>query len=642
MYAAHAPFGGNVVGLEAAAWKYFERRPDQLSQAEAATLAVLPNAPGLIHPGRNREALRTKRDRLLKQMETAGLLSQEAYELALLEGLPEKPKRLPMEAPHLLDRLSQSSGAGEGRFASSLDGDLQRRANAVVERHYLRLRENGIRNQGALVVRISTGEVLAYVGNTPGPMDAHGHAVDMIPARRSTGSILKPFLFAEMLQAGEILPNTLMPDVPTYFGTYHPTNFDKTYQGAVPAQRALARSLNVPTVWMLKEHGITRFAQELRGLGLTTLDRPAEDYGLSLILGGAEASLWDLTGVYASMGRTLRNYRPYQGRYAPGTFSPPILDSSARIRPIAPGDFSNQLRADAPLGAGAIWHTLLAMESVSRPEAEGNWEQFASAGRIAWKTGTSYGYRDAWAIGLNGEYAVGVWVGNADGEGRPGLIGGVVAAPVMFDLFDALPASDTWYEQPWDDLVELAICRQSGHQAAPVCPDIDSVWVPRAGEQSGICPYHQLLPIHPQTGLRVSSRCLSPFQMEQAVFLVLPPRQESYYRGYHPTYQVPPKWQIGCEPWEGQPSLALVYPRPQAQILLPTELDGQEGKLVLEAIHQDKHARVFWHLNEVYLGETKEIHQVAVSLPAGIHHLTLVDESGEAIHAEFEVLTKGE
>ncbi|MEM7659781.1 MAG: penicillin-binding protein 1C, partial [Bacteroidota bacterium] len=600
LYASHAPFGGNVVGLEAAAWKYFGRRPDQLSSAEAATLAVLPNAPGLIHPGRNRDALQHKRDRLLNQMKEAGHLSQEHYELALLEALPLKPKSLPMEAPHLLERLKKTSRRGEGRFRSTLEADLQQATNAVVSRQYARLKENGIHNQGVLVVRIATGEVVAYVGNTPGPQTKHGHAVDMIPAKRSTGSILKPLLYAEMLEAGEILPHTLMPDVPTYFGSYHPTNFDKTYQGAVPAHKALSRSLNVPTVWMLREHGITRFAEELRGLGLTTLTRPSEEYGLSLILGGAEASLWDLTGVYASMGRLLLDYQPNNGRYAPTPFSPPILDPTKALVSLPYAERKETLTDHSPLGAAAVWHTLRAMEEVSRPEAEGNWEQFASAGRIAWKTGTSYGYRDAWSVGLNGEYAVGVWVGNADGEGRPGLIGGPIAAPIMFEVFDFLGSSGIWFESPWDDQVQLPICRESGHIAAPHCPEQDSAWLPQHGTQTELCPYHKAIWIDPTSGLRANSDCMAPFDMTQEVVFQLPPRQEAYYRMYHPTYASPPAWRPDCQPGDSRTALALVYPRPQTKLYLPVELDGQGGELVMEAIHQDKTQRVFWHMDEQY------------------------------------------
>jgi penicillin-binding protein 1C len=640
LYASHAPFGGNVVGLEAAAWKYYGRRPDQLSWAEAATLAVLPNAPGLIHPGRNRDALEAKRNRLLDQMLAAGIFQASDHQLAKLEALPGAPRPLPMYAPHLLDRVlkgSGTSGKRTTRFRSTLKRNLQRSANQVVERHHLQLQENGIQNAGALIVHLETGAVLAYVGNTRDSGSDNGNAVDVIPAWRSTGSILKPLLYASMLQGGELLPKSLVADVPTYFAGYHPTNFDQRSQGAVPANRALSRSLNVPAVRMLRAHGVTRFAEELRGMGLSSLVRPSEDYGLSLILGGAEASLWELTGVYASMGRIMQRYGPYDGRYDPQAFRPPVLEQSERYAPLSVSEFG-QLREDSPLGAGAIWHTLEAMLRVSRPESEGEWEQFSSSERVAWKTGTSYGYRDAWAIGLSGEYAIGVWVGNADGEGRPGLIGGKVAAPILFDLFDLLPPQSAWFDQPYDDLRQVPVCRQSGHRAAEICPDQDSVWIPTNGLRSQVCSYHQLVSLDPQGQFRVNSDCLSPLEMKQQVFFRLPPTQENYYRNYHPSYQRLPTWRSDCQPNETEQAIALIYPRPGARLLLPVNLDGSPGKVVLQAASQISTAVIYWHLDEQFLGETKELHQISIQPSPGKHVITLVTEQGELLICPFEVL----
>ncbi|RMG63298.1 MAG: penicillin-binding protein 1C, partial [Bacteroidetes bacterium] len=383
---------GNVVGLETAAWKYFGRAATELSWAESATLAVLPNAPALIHPGRNREALLIKRNRLLDRLRDQGLLDSTSHYLAQLEPLPERPLPLPMLAPHLLERTHQerlaSQASGPARIQVTLDGGLQQQALALVARHYAELAENGIHNAGALVLSVPTGDVLAYVGNTPCEGPGEGCAVDVIPARRSTGSILKPLLYAAMLQDGELLPDMLVPDVPAYYGSYHPANYDRRYQGAVPASQALARSLNVPAVHMLQRYGVSRFQRVLQQVGLTTIDRPADDYGLTLILGGAEASLWDLAGVYASMGRSLRYFPEYDGRYDPAGFRPPnlYLDRSQGPLPISKRD---RLQAGSPLEAGPIWHTLQAMVSVARPESDRFWELFASSDRIAWKTGTS-------------------------------------------------------------------------------------------------------------------------------------------------------------------------------------------------------------------------------------------------------------
>jgi len=360
LYASHAPFGGNVVGLDAAAWKYFGRDPEQLSWSEMAILAVLPNAPALIHPGRNREALRRKRDFLLAKLLAEGHIDSLTHTLACLEELPHKPLPLPHLAPHLLARhhaqLATSAAAGESRLRSTLDRDLQIRSRQILARHHQHLRGQGIHNAGALIVEVATGDIQAYLGNTPCLENQHGCRVDVTTARRSTGSILKPFLYAAMLSDGEILPHSLLPDVPSFFGGYSPSNYDQTYRGAVPASLALARSLNVPAVRMLQRHGVPKFQDELMRLGLTSLDRPAADYGLSLILGGAEATLADLAAVYAGMARSLNQFRPLNGRYDVQAYRP-LNYRAAASRPAISARDRDRLTRQAPVSAGAIWHT---------------------------------------------------------------------------------------------------------------------------------------------------------------------------------------------------------------------------------------------------------------------------------------------
>ncbi|MEO0601972.1 MAG: transglycosylase domain-containing protein, partial [Myxococcota bacterium] len=285
LHAAHAPFGGNTVGLSAAAERYFRRPPHDLSWAEAATLAVLPHSPGLIHPGRGREALRKKRDRLLDRLAERGVISADDARLARLEPLPREPDPVPRMAPHTLDRLRQAAGDAPPRFTTTLRHDLQRQILSIAERHGRRLVANGIHNLAVLVADTRSGEVLAYVGNVDVAPGDHGQHVDVVRAPRSTGSVLKPLLYVEMVQAGELLPREVVPDVPLRIGGFSPENFDRSYLGAIPADIALARSRNVPAVWMLQRHGVLRFHRELLGFGLTTLDRPASDYGLSLVLG---------------------------------------------------------------------------------------------------------------------------------------------------------------------------------------------------------------------------------------------------------------------------------------------------------------------------------------------------------------------
>lgn len=302
MWASHAPYGGNVVGLEAASWRYFNRNPQDLSWAEAATLAILPNAPTLIYPGKNKERLLAKRNRLLKKLLDKSVIDSLTYTLSVQEAIPQKPYPIPQITPHLLQKISKTH---KGRLVkTTVNYDLQRQANEIARLHYNKLSQNEIYNMAILVLDVNTREVLAYVGNSP-TTKAHQKDVDIVDKPRSTGSILKPFLYAAMLDNGDILPETLIPDIPTQIGTYKPENFNQTFLGAVPAKKALARSLNIPAVKMLQQFGVDKLHDYLQQMNFTDITRPAGHYGLSLILGGAESNLWDLCKNYAAFSATI-------------------------------------------------------------------------------------------------------------------------------------------------------------------------------------------------------------------------------------------------------------------------------------------------------------------------------------------------
>ncbi|RMG64057.1 MAG: penicillin-binding protein 1C, partial [Bacteroidetes bacterium] len=256
--------------------------------------------------------------------------------------------------------------------------------------------------------------------------------------------------------------------------------------------------------------------------------------------------------------------------------------------------------------------------------------------------GTSYGFRDAWAIGLTPDYVVAVWVGNADGEGRPGLIGVEAAAPLMFDLFDALPAASGWFAEPYDDMAQVPVCRQSGHRLGVNCPEADSVWLPQRGLHTAPCPYHERVFLDAQGQYRVHGDCESPQNMRKEVFLVLPPAQAAYYRRRHPDYRPLPPFRADCVAQGGETGggMELVYPQPQGRVLVPVDLDGKRSQVVFEALHRDPDARIFWHLDAVYLGETTGIHDMAVDPPPGEHVITLVDDRGGRLERTFDVIAE--
>jgi len=633
LYVSHAPFGGNVVGLDAASWRYFGREPEQLSWAESAMLTVLPNSPALVHPGKNRIRLLQKRNDLLEKLRETGAIDDLSCSLGKEEQLPPAPHPLPMLAPHLLARIrkERANMANSGRIQTSLNKQFQVRTIEILDRYHALLANGGVHNAAALILDVNSGEALAYVGNVHDfRNDEHGNYVDIITAPRSTGSTLKPFLYAGMLATGELLPTQLVPDIPTKLGGFRPQNFSETYQGAVPAYMALARSLNVPTVRLLSSYSVDRFSALLKRLGMTTLHRPAQQYGLSLIIGGAEGSLWELTGMYAGMARRLNNYATNTPD-APAFF-PPTYQLGTRLTP----------PQENPLDAAACWLTFEAMLEVVRPGAESAWEYFPSAHKIAWKTGTSYGFRDAWAIGVTPQYAVGVWVGNADGEGRPNLTGSVAAAPILFELFDVVQPRG-WFSTPELDLVTIEVCAKSGYRAGPNCETRKTIRVPRAALRAGSCPYCQIIHTNSFEQWRVHSNCEPVAAIRSRSWFVLPPAMEWYYKQAHSDYQPLPPYREDCLATlteTNTPAMTLIYPPRNGKIYIPIELSGERGRVVFELAHRNPQKSVYWHLDSDYLGETREIHQVSLAPSPGEHTLTLVDEDGEFLQTHFTVLTK--
>ena len=487
MYVSHAPFGGNVVGLDAAAWRYFGHSAEELSWAEAATLAVLPNAPSVMHLSKARDKLLKKRDRLLKQLHEAGKLDSSAYELALSEPLPEAPHALPQIAPHLVSRFYRLRNGK--RSVSTVDKGLQTRVEALAARWNREFARSDIRHLAILVVDIQSNQVVAYCGNARYEDAQAGSQVDIIQAPRSTGSILKPLLYYAMLHEGSLLPDMLLPDIPVNINGFTPQNFNRQFEGAVPASEALARSLNIPAVTMLQRYGVPKFHHFLRQAGFKTINRPASHYGLSLILGGAEATLWDVTCAYANMGRSLLRLPQGEcGLLMPGEGEKTASSDDALSRETTSSNAPLQV-SDELFQPGGVWQTFSALTEVNRPE-EIDWKSIPSMHPVAWKTGTSYGFRDAWAVGVTPRYAVGVWVGNATGEGKPGLVGAQTAGPVLFDVFGLLPAS-RWFRRPEGVFVEAEICRRSGHLKGRFCEESDTLLVLPAGLRTEACPYHR-------------------------------------------------------------------------------------------------------------------------------------------------------
>jgi len=617
LYAANAPFGGNVVGLEAASWRYFNRAPDKLTWAETATLAVLPNQPALVYPGANKETLLLKRDFLLRKLHEDGFFNEQILALSLEEELPKKPFPLPSLAPHYLESLIAKASAESGaknerkkrqtKFHTTLDPTIQENTTRIAERWSDNLRKKGISNAAAIVLDTRTGNILAYCGNTGGyGNNPDNYAVDLVRAKRSTGSILKPFLYAAMLDSGQLLPDKLVIDVPTRIGSYRPGNNLPEYQGVIKASEALSRSLNIPAIRELREYGVRPFMDYLKKCGFSTFTRSADEYGLPLILGGGEATLLETANAYARMMNRAQG-----------------------------------IPADFPSSQGSAYLTLEALAEGTRPLEEANWQRYAHAKRIAWKTGTSSGNRDTWAIGTTPEYTVGVWIGNADGHGNSELRSFMTSAPVLFDLFSSLEKTH-WIEKPQSALKKQTVCKHSGYPAGANCPETALAEIPATAPVNSTCPYCRIVSLTPDLKKQATADDLESGELPviQKRF-VLPPSIELWYKRASIDYEPLPAF-VENHKKSAEADLAIVFPEKGANLIIPIEIDGKEGAMVMQAACRDRERTVFWDLDGEYLGSTQTFHEMAATPRSGTHTLTLTDSNGTIATRTFTVVADGE
>ena len=421
--------------------------------------------------------------------------------------------------------------------------------------------------------------------------------------------------------------------MPTRFQGFRPENSDFSYRGAVPAGDALARSLNIPAVRMLQRFTEERFLRLLSRVGFTSFNKPASYYGLSLILGGGEASLWELSGAYASMARVEKQCRE-KATYTSRDWHMPVFTADQQGAPGAADP-------DPVISAPAIWCTYEALLRVNRPETETGWQYFGSAPQVAWKTGTSFGYRDAWAIGTTPAEVIAVWAGNADGEGRPGLTGITAAAPILFDILRTRPYV-TWFGQPQEEMTMVKICARSGMRAGPDCNDTRDEWIPVKGLKNSACIYHTIVHLDKTEKYRVNMSCVNPGEIVNKSWFILPPAMEYYYKMRNPSYQTLPPFRPGCNDDREISAMEFLYPPSDARIFIPRGFTGELTEMLPEIAHRRRNAVVYWHLDNEYIGMTKGIHQISLRASEGEHVLTATDDQGFTISRRFTMVSSAD
>ncbi len=528
------PYGGNIVGTGAASRLYFNKPQDAISLGEAALLAAIPNAPERLRPDRFPERARQARAKILNRLLARRQISEEQWREAMREPIPTKRYALPFNAPHLSRMLVKGNrwnreATADGRIYTTIDAKVQKTAARILSEYLsasvarIAGSQSHTASTGAIIVMdTETRHVLAMVGSHDFFDQRASGQVNGTLAPRSPGSTLKPFVYALAIEQGLITPETLLFDVPVNYAGYEPVNYDGTYNGYVTARQALAASLNVPAVNLsarLKDVTLHAF---LKQAGLSTLAREKK-YGLSMVLGGCEVNLLELTTLYAGLAN-MGEFAPYQivinNRFPSAVSSQPQKRSlkrsgrrldTAEPQILNPVDYSAReikklLREETSfIITEMLTASQLPANTVKNPEA---FESAMNLPKIAWKTGTSYGHRDAWCIGYSPKLTIGVWLGNFDGKGAPMLSGADAATPILFALFTALTGQDThrWYTIP-EELKTREVCALTGVPPSPHCPTRKSdVYIPGISSVK-TCTIHKRIYVDTVTGYSLCSHC---------------------------------------------------------------------------------------------------------------------------------------
>lgn len=571
LYLNHAPFGSNVTGIEAAARRYFAKGAHDLTLAEASLLAGIPQSPTRFHPVRHPETSKRRQAYVLERMLAAGMIDREQLENASALPLRFQPRLYPFHAPHFCDMLARQPVADAGNVATTLDLDLQLTAEEALAKQMPGLAAEGIRGAAVVVIDVKTGGIRALVGSPDFRAPVRGAQVNAALARRSAGSTLKPFVYAMALDRGTHTPLSVLYDVPERFSDYDPVNFDKGHRGLVTLRDALVQSLNLPAIEVEREVGQPAFLTRLRELGLRTLSKPAEDYGLGLVLGNGEVTLLDLTNSYACLARG-GIYQPWRTTSAPPAPGTRIFSEETCWL------ISDMLGGDerAMDSTGTVADIRLA--------------------RFAWKTGTSSGFRDAWTVAYNPEYAIGVWLGNPDGRPAPALVGRKVAAPLVWEIGRRLypDGNGPWFAKP-GAVESREVCAISGKTPCPNCPRTVSDHAVAGVSRYQTCEVHRF--------------------SHEAVW---PPRVAEFLR-----------IRGDAESMGGDGGLAITSPANGSSYLFVRDANPRGGQRIpLTATAGDPAATLHWFVNDTYIGESRSGGTVFWDLRAGTHHVVCSDSRG--------------
>lgn len=608
-YLNMAPYGGNIEGIRSAAFFYLQKEPELLSLAEITALSIIPNRPNSLTPGRHNDAIVAERNRWLAWYRQKGYFEPQMVADAQAEPWHATRMPPPRQAPHLARRLMTG---GQTNLTTTVEANLQLLAEKLLADHVRSMRLLGIQNGAVLVVRNADRKVLAYVGSAGFTDTADAGQVDGIRAIRQPGSTLKPLVYGLAIDAGLITPKLVIADVPVNYRGYVPENYDQTFKGQVTVEQALMQSLNIPAVNTLQHLGKEKLIQALVNSGFKQVHRDRKKLGLSMALGGCGTSLEELTGLFCAIASN-GDYVPLQYTQTAATPAP--------IRILSPQ-------------ASYMLHEILS--KIDRPDLPLNWGATENLPRIAWKTGTSYGRRDAWSIGYNQAYTIGVWMGNFSGKGVPALSGATIATPLLFRLFNSIDRQShtKWYEPP-AGFEQRMVCAETGMPPAPFCNQLIMDYFVPLVSANEVCQNRKEIVLSANGRWSHCNHCMPASGYQKKWFKVLPPDIAAFNLTTGADNEpIPPHYPYCDKVAEGS-GPAIVSPQHLATYYLS---QSHPQPLALECTPAADVAVVHWYINDK-LFKTSPGRQKVFYLPApGRQKISCTDDKGRTKHIFIEVM----
>lgn len=610
LYLSLLPYGGNVEGVSSASFIYLNKAPDKLSLAQSVLLSVIPNDPNSLRLDRYMHQARKKRDIWLGFYDKKNIFSHEEIIDALDEPINSGRYEMEKIAPHFSDYLKSSLGKED--ILTTLDIRKQRIAERLLRNHVSRVKLKDVSNGAVIVINNRNHSIEAYCGSSDFYDKRNSGQVDGIRAVRSPGSALKPGLYCHAFDRGNLTPKMLLYDLPTDFNSYQPENYTDEYHGAVTAEFALRQSLNVPAVSLLEDSGFNEYLELLIKAGFRQIKKDRRKLGLSLILGGCGVTLKELTEFFSSFatGGDL-----FPAKYEQGEYN---ADSIKLF------------------SAASCYILSEILSGIERPDLPNELLSLTDLPKIAWKTGTSYGKRDAWAIGYNPNYTIGVWMGNFDGKGSPHLSGAEMAVPLLFDLFNAIDHKNkgAWFSMP-DDCLIRQVCSKTGLLPSGYCRNTCDDYYIKNISHKKVCNLQKDIYVNTDTTWHYCKECLPDSGYKTITYPIYPPELTLWYETNGISYKKMPRHYPECDAKFSDKGPLIISPSENFEYYVE---EGAEQKILLQAASQGNVSYHCWYVNDRFFCKSKPGDRIFYLPGEGTHIISCIDSKGRSESVTIKVI----